>query len=157
MSDEYEFYQGVVLRQLVVESEISLIVRPFVREGRINAFVINGKVGVFIKHSTARMSPWRFTFNLDQAADLLDLEARLPQSFIVFVCGDDGIVTLDLASLHKVVSFEQTEHGWVRIERKPRSQYSVSGNRAELSNKIPKGAGPIHELLRPKRLEWRAS
>jgi len=154
MSDEYEFYQGLVLRQLVVESEISLILRPFVRQGRINAFAINGKVGIFIKHSTARMSPWRFTFNLDQASDLLDLEARLPKSFVVFVCGDDGIVTLDVSCLHEVVSFEGTEHGWVRIERKPRSQYCVGGNRSELPYKIPKGAGPIHALLRP---EWRAS
>ena len=46
MSDEYEFYQGLVLRQLIVGSGLSLIVRPFVREGRINAFVINGKFGV---------------------------------------------------------------------------------------------------------------
>ena len=51
MSNEYEFYQGLVLRKLVVETEISLMLRPFVREGRINAFVVNAKYGIFIKHS----------------------------------------------------------------------------------------------------------
>jgi hypothetical protein len=147
MSDEYEFYQGLVLRQLVTESELSLILRPFVREGRINAFVINGKIGVFIKHSAKRMSPWRFTFNLDQAADLLDLETKLVQSFVVFVCGDDGLVTLNVAILHHIVSFQESEHAWVRIERKPRSQYSVAGNREVLSQKIPNGTAPIHETI----------
>jgi hypothetical protein len=147
MSDEYEFYQGLVLRQLVTESELSLILRPFVREGRINAFVLNGKYGVFIKHSAKRMSPWRFTFNLDQASDLLDLEARLMQSFVVFVCGDDGVVTLNVATLHQIVSFQESEHAWVRIERKPRSQYGVAGNRADLQNKVPNGTAPIHEAI----------
>src|SRR5262245_49624904 len=130
MSDEYEFYQGVVLRRLIVESETSLIIRPFVNEGRINAFVINGKVGVFIKHSAKRMSPWRFSFTLEQVADLLDLEAKAFDSFVVFVCGDDGLVTLDVASLHEIVSFEETEHAWIRVDRSPRSQYGVAGNRA---------------------------
>jgi hypothetical protein len=147
MSDEYEFYQGLVLRHLVTESEISLILRPFVREGRINAFVINGKYGVFIKHSAKRMSPWRFTFNLDQASDLLDLETKLLQSFVVFVCGDDGLVTLNVAVLHQIVSFQESEHAWVRIDRKPRSQYSVAGNRAELPSKIPNGTVAIHDAL----------
>src|SRR5437016_1677422 len=132
MSDEYEFYQGVVLRRLITESDVSLIFRPFLREGRINAFVINGKVGVFIKHSAARMPPWKFTFNIEQAADLLDLETQMHRTFVAFVCNDDGILTLDVGVLHEIVSFQTTEHAWVRIDRKPRTQYGVAGNRAEL-------------------------
>jgi|SRR5215831_19302075 len=149
MSDEYEFYQGLVLRHLVVNAELSIYLRPFVREGRISAFAINGKMGLFIKHSAKRMSPWRFTFTIEQAADLLDLESRLPQSFVVFVCGDDGLVTLDIAGLHSIVSFQETEHAWVRVERSPRSQYSVSGNRAVLPYKVANGTAQIQSLLYP--------
>ena len=76
MFDEYEFYQGVVLRSIIVDAQGPLTVRPFVREGRIGAFVLNSRVGVLMKHSTKRMSPWRFTFTLEQVADLLDLEAK---------------------------------------------------------------------------------
>jgi hypothetical protein len=65
MFDDYEFYQGVVLRNLIVNADFSVMVRPFVREGRIIAFVVNSRIGVFMKHSTKRMSPWRFTFGLD--------------------------------------------------------------------------------------------
>ena len=93
------------------------------------------------------MSPWRFTFTIDQAADLLDLETKLTQSFSVFVCGDDGLVTLNMADLHEIVSFQESEHAWVRIDRKPRSQYSISGNRAELPYKVPTGTSPIHDTM----------
>lgn len=141
------------MRQLVVDAASSIIITPFVREGRINAFVINGKVGVFMKHSTKRMSPWRFTFNLDQVSDLLDLEAACHDTFTVFVCGDDGIVTLDVGSLHQIMTFDDSEHAWVRIERPPRSQYDIAGNRAELPNKVARGAGLIHEAIQRRLRE----
>jgi hypothetical protein len=150
MIDDYEFYQGVALRHLVVNADSSIIVRPFVKEGRISAFIVNSRVGVFVKHSAKRMSPWRFTFGLDQVSDLLDLEAAYFDSFVVFVCGDDGLVALDVASLHQIVSFEDSESAWVAIERKPRSQYGVWGNRAELPNKIANGMTPIHEFLKTR-------
>jgi len=100
MSEGYEFYQGLVLRQLVVESDYSIVLRPFVREGRINAFAIDGLVGVFIKHSAKRMAPWRFA--------------------------------------------------WIKINRSPRSQYAVSGNRAELPYKVANGIGLILSTLTTK-------
>src|SRR5437870_380965 len=124
MLDEYEFYQGVVLRQLVVENDLSMSFRPFVREGRITAFVLNGRVGVYVKHSSKRMSPWRYTFTIEQAADLLDLEAKFPDSFMVFVCETDGLVTLPFLELHEIVNFQQTDKAWVSIARPPRAQYS---------------------------------
>jgi hypothetical protein len=56
MLDDYEFYQGVVLRQLAVENDYSISFRPFVREGRINAFVVNGRVGVYARRQLASLA-----------------------------------------------------------------------------------------------------
>ncbi|SDT34473.1 hypothetical protein [Bradyrhizobium canariense] len=150
MLDEYEFYQGVVLRQLAVETDYSVSFRPFVREGRINAFVVNGRVGVYVKHSSKRMSPWRFSFTIDQAADLLDLEQRFPDSFVVFVCGTDGLVTLSFADLHTIVSFHESENAWVSVTRPPRAQYDLAGNRGELQYKVSRGIGVIPETLKAR-------
>lgn len=150
MLDDYEFYQGVVLRQLSIESETSTSFRPFLREGRINAFVVNGRVGVYMKHSSKRMSPWRFSFNIDQASDLLDLEQKYPDSFVVFVCGTDGLVTLSFADLHTIVSFQESENAWVSIARPPRAQYEVAGNRGELKYKVIRGIGIIPETLKAR-------
>ena len=143
MLDEYEFYQGVVLRQLIAASDSSLTFRPFVREGRISAFVMNGRVGIYIKHSSKRMSPWRFTFNIEQAADLLDLEQRHPETYVVFVCEADGLVAIDIGSLHQTVSFQESDNAWVRIERPPRSQYDVAGNKSQLGRKPVRGVQTI--------------
>jgi hypothetical protein len=153
MLDEYEFYHGVVVRQLIVESETSLTIRPFLREGRISAFVLNGRIGLYIKHSSKRMSPWRFSFNIEQAADLLDLERRYPDSFIVFVCETDGLVTLSFAQLHEIVDFQQSENAWVRVDRPPRNQYEISGNKRELGNKVARGIGIICETLSSRAKE----
>jgi len=150
MLDEYEFYQGVVLRQLAVEADYSISFRPFVREGRINAFVVNGRVGVYVKHSSKRMSPWRFTFTIEQASDLLDLEQKFPDSFIVFVCGTDGLVTLSCADLHTIVSFHDSENAWVSISRPPRTQYELDGNRGELGYKVARGVSLIPETLKAR-------
>lgn len=147
MLDEYEFYQGVVLRQLVVNATSSILVQPFVREGRISAFTLNSRIGVYVKHSSKRMSPWRFTFSIEQAADLLDLEVKYPETFAVFVCETDGIVALSAAELHQIVSFRESEHAWVRIERSPRTQYSISGNRDALPSKVARGMDAITEDL----------
>jgi hypothetical protein len=155
MFDDYEFYQGVVLRNLIVNANYSAIIRPFVKEGRISAFVVNARIGVFVKHSTKRISPWRFTFTLDQVSDLLDLESKFFDSFVVFVCGDDGLVTLDVGSLHQIVTFDDAEKAWVAVERKPRSQYSVWGNRAELQYKIANGTTAIQDTLKSRLQETR--
>ncbi|WP_024512228.1 hypothetical protein [Bradyrhizobium sp. ARR65] len=153
MLDDYEFYQGVVLRHLALEADYSVSFRPFVREGRINAFVVNGRLGVYIKHSSKRMSPWRFTFTIEQAADLLDLEHKFSDSFVVFVCGTDGLVTLSFADLHSIVSFQESENAWVSISRPPRTQYELAGNRGELKYKISRGIGTIPETLKVRARE----
>lgn len=153
MLDDYELYQGAVLRQLVIESDYSVSFRPFIREGRINAFVVNGRVGVYVKHSSARMSPWRFTFTIEQAADLLDLEHKFPDSFVVFVCGQDGLVTLTFADLHTIVSFQESQNAWVSVTRPPRTQYDLAGNRGELQRKVSRGIGVIPETLKSRTRE----
>ena len=153
MLDEYEYYQGAVLRKLVVEGDYSTSIRPFVREGRITAFVVNGRVGVYIKHSSKRMSPWRFTFTIEQASDLLDLEQKYPDSFAVFVCGSDGIVTLSFHDLHNIVSFQESENAWVSLARPPRAQYELAGNKGELGNKVSRGIGVIFETLKERARE----
>jgi hypothetical protein len=149
MFDEYELYQGVVLRQIFVNSDMMICVRPFTKEGRVNAFVLNMNVGVFIKHSTKRMSPWRFTFHIDQVADLLDLGMACSNSFISFVCGSDGIATLKLSTLYELVTVQDTENAWVRFERSPREMYGVAGNRDESPKKLARGVGSIITALKP--------
>lgn len=156
MFDEYEFYQGVVFRQILVASKNMTCVRPFTKEGRISAFALNAKVGLFIKHSSKRMSPWRFTFHIDQVKDLLDLGLAYPNSYVTFVCGEDGIATLGLSELYGLVSLQDTENAWVRFDRNPREMYGVAGNRDESPRKLARGVGPIISALYPTYVHEKA-
>jgi hypothetical protein len=157
MLDEYEFYQGAVLRQLIVESEITLAIRPFLREGRIAAFVLNGLAGIYVKHSSKRMSPWRFSFTIEQAADLLDLEGKYPDSFVVLVCETDGLVTISVADLHRIVDFQETDNAWLSVARPPRAQYALAGNKGDLERKIARGVSVVLDTMRNRIREKYAS
>jgi hypothetical protein len=153
MLDEYEFYQGAVIRQLIVGSKLTMSIRPFLRAGRITAFVVNGMVGLYVKHSSKRMSPWRFSFTIEQASDLLELEAKFFDSFVVFVCETDGLVTLSFLDLHKIVDFQQTDNAWVSISRPPRAQYAISGNKGEFDRKVSRGIGIILDTMQDRLRE----
>jgi len=96
------------------------------------------------------MSPWRFSFNIEQAADLLDLEQKFPDSFVVFVCGDDGLVTLSFGDLHEIVDFQESDNAWVSIARPPRAQYELTGNKGELGNKVARGISLIPETIKER-------
>jgi hypothetical protein len=78
------------------------------------------------------------------------LEAKYFDSFVVFICGSDGLVTLDVAALHQIFTFDDVEKAWVAVERKPRSQYGVWENRSELTNKIANGTNPIVQAMNPR-------
>lgn len=147
MSDEYELYHGVALRQIVVSADSSVRIESFPTGGRVNAFVLNETIGLFLKHSSKRLSPWQFTFQIDQLECLRTLEASCRQSYVVFVCGMDGMLTMAFNDLHGLLSFEESEQAWIRIERKPRSQYNVCGNQREHPRKIATGTALLNAAL----------
>ena len=152
MIDEYELHQGIVLRQVIVGANQPVRITPFNKRGRVNAFVLNEKIGVFIKHSSKRMSPWSFTFHLDQVSELRELETVHSLSFISFVCGKDGVATINVEMFHQLVGFDEEPQAWVRISRKPRTLYSFSGNRSNLPNKLAQGTESICMALRASHL-----
>ncbi len=147
MFDDYELYHGVVLREIVVRNDSSVRIAPFRSSGRVAAFVLNDAIGLFLKHSSKRLSPWQFTFQSDQLECLRELERNCVQTFTVFVCGRDGMLTMAFDDLHELLNLEESKQAWVRIERKPRSMYTVRGNEREHSRKIAKGISPLKEVL----------
>ena len=151
MLDSFQASQGLVLREIIVGAARSVSVSPYNRFGRLDAYIFDKAVGVSIRYSTKRLSPWPFTFHIAQVSELLDLEVECRACFASFVCGIDEIVTIDMATLHELVSFKANEQAWLRIARKPRSLYSLVGNRAVLNRKVPRGATPIIDALRELR------
>src|SRR5580700_12288300 len=126
MTPEYQFYHGALLHEIIRSSgrELRITLRNFY--GRPDAFVIDGTIGVLIKHSSARITPWSFTFAKEHIAELCVLRAETKVCFIALVCGEDGFVCIRDSELVEVLAPTDADVASVRVERRPRRMYSVS-------------------------------
>jgi hypothetical protein len=149
MLDDVELIQGAVLRQVVVGAAGPVRIAPREKAGRVNTFIVNEAVGLHVKHSTKRMSPWLFTFHLDHLAELTEVQKECRDTFVALVCGTDGIATLDSKALQSIIRFDSSEQAWIRVKREKRAMYGVSGNSSELTHKIARGVAPVHSALLP--------
>lgn len=143
MTPEYQFYHGAFLHELIVAAghELRIALRDF--HGRPDAFVINGEVGVMIKHSTARLTPWLFSFAKEHIAEVHALRESTRSCFIVFVCGDDGFVCVRERDLSGLFAPAESNVVSVRVDRRPRKMYRVSSSGNCLDRKVPNGVEDI--------------
>lgn len=147
MTSDYKLYQGAVFAQLLDEIDRPLSIQAIREEGRLGAYIIDNRVGLFIKHSAVRMSPWQFTFSKANALVLMDLRSRAPKVFIVLVCWLDGMLCASLDELTEILGAGVSDQAWVRVERRRNKWYSVNGAAGELPYKKPQGLDLLTEAL----------
>ncbi|MEA2757415.1 MAG: hypothetical protein QOH65_28 [Methylobacteriaceae bacterium] len=147
MIADYKFYHGVVLAELVNVKIGSLSIDELSEDGRLSSYILSGRVGLQIKHSTNRLHPWQFTFTKANISQLLALKQNYKSVFIVLVCCDDGMVTLTLDEVIEILATGQSEQAWIRVDRRRHEWYSVTGGAAELRGKRPQGVHAIIQAL----------
>jgi hypothetical protein len=147
MIPDYKLYHGAVLAELIDRAKQTVSIQELIEEGRLSSYVINSKVGVYVKHSAARMPPWQFTFSKANALALVQLRARAPRVFVVLVCWLDGMVCLSLEELALVLDTGKSQQAWIRAERRKSEWYSVSGAASGLPYKKPQGLAQLIEAL----------
>lgn len=125
MIGELEENHGVVLARLVRggTSAGPFSVTALGRSG----YIVDGRIALFVKYSTSRMSPWSFNFSRAHQTELGALSADYEQVFVVLVCGRDGIACLSRAELGRVLDDHFHETEWVKASRRPREKYLVTG------------------------------
>lgn len=101
-----------------------------------------GKFGLFIKFSSKRGSPWRYSFTLDHQTEIDMLYKEYGQVFVAFVNKDDGVACLSHELLKQVLDDNHEEVEWVSVKAKLRSQYSISGKDGKLDKKIARNDFP---------------
>lgn len=138
--DKFEFYHGAVLTKLINFGE-KLSIQTFPSESNAT-FTINGNIGIYIKYSAKRMTPWVFTFKKIHQVELKAISELHKETFLVMVCGSDGITCVNYKRLKKLLddNFDLTE--WIKAHRYRREQYQLSGSDGELNYKIPKKTFP---------------
>lgn len=122
-------YHGVALARLVQDAGTSLTIRARKETSRC-AYIVNDEFAIFVKYSTSRLSPWRFAFSAEQRTELEDLAAEYPATWIVLVCGHEGVLTILWAEVLTDLPKQNDAGGFsLQGSRKRREKFRLSGAR----------------------------
>jgi|SRR5580700_8174752 hypothetical protein len=135
MTKDYEFYHGVVFTKLIHCAREPISLKTYSADSKAS-YILNSAIGLYIKHSTKRLSPWTFSFQKEHQDEIQELKNSLKEVFLILVCGDDGIVTLGFAELKKILDESHSDTEWISASRTPRKEYKVKGSDGTLSYKV---------------------
>ena len=124
-----EFYEGAALHMLIrgSNSATNIIYIP-------PLFVVNEKLQLYLKYSTAKRSPWGFTFMPDEQL-LLDAHSRKMMLVIGLVCGDDGVAALPHDDYIKVAPIKNMALH-LSCRRSHREYFEIGGPEGTLPSKV---------------------
>lgn len=131
---DFEFFHGAALVRTIHSGRF----RTVELFGKSNAaYLIDGRIGLYIKYSRKRMSPWSFTFNEDHVREIKEMNDSLDNIFIALVCNNDGICCLDWKEFCTIISIDSMNYPkWIKAGRKKNEKYSVYGIDGNLEHKI---------------------
>lgn len=135
MIKEFEFFHGVVFARILHGTQRAASLKPF-RSASNASYVINETIGIYIKYSSKRMTPWRFTFLKEHQAEIDLLKSSFKNVFLVLVCNDDGVLCLSYAELKQILDSQHGSIEWISATRHKREMYAVKGSDGELDFKI---------------------
>src|SRR5688572_14576228 len=135
MIRDFEFYHGLVFARILHGTQRPLSLRPFQSVSNAS-YVVNDRVGIFVKYSSKRMTPWRFTFRKEHQAEIDLLKSSFSEVFLVLVCNDDGVVCLSYEELKKLLDDQHDPIEWISATRHKHEMYLVKGSNGELDFKV---------------------
>ena len=147
MIGEFERYHGAAIRDLVVGCGKPVRIEASDDVGRVNTYILNRKIGVYIKHSASRLPPWQFTYGDDNLAEIERLRKRSRSVWLVHVCGQDGFVALTYDEFRSINSVDAETTRFVRVDRDRNTMYRVNGTDGKLGRSKRRGLNAIFEEL----------
>lgn len=155
ISQSEKYYGVVVLRLLERLGEKIPAINFSLQTGISNSsFIVHGispqvlgkgstaSVGLFIKISNSRRSPWKYNFDKTHQDEIASMYQTHGQVFVAFVAGDDGIACLDYSQLKSLLDDIHEEQEWVSVSRKYRENYRVKGNDGSLERPLARNSFP---------------
>jgi hypothetical protein len=135
MIKDYEYLHGVVFSRLCNVQGLEISIRPYGSSG-YSAYVLNVCAGLYIKYSTKRLTPWRFTMLKAHRDDMLEMKESFGEVFTALVCNLDGVVVLSFEELGIILGDIHETAGWISVSRRKRGMYSISGSSGRLESKV---------------------
>lgn len=137
MINEFEFYHGVAFARMLHTSQRELNIKPYSPSDNA-AYVVNGSIGIYIKYSSKRLSPWRFSFQPRHRDKIIEMKKAVGAVFVLLVCNDDGIVILTFEEFTQIIGGASGGTEWVSATRNRRQMYSIKGSDGKLGFKVGK-------------------
>lgn len=141
MIKEFELYHGVIMSRLVHSCDGPISLRLYPSSSNAS-YVLNGNIGIYVKHSAKRLSPWRFSFQKEHQDEILRMKNELGSIFVLLVCGKDGIVTLSFDELKTILNDSHEETEWISAARQLNQEYTIKGSDGSLKRKVGKNDFP---------------
>lgn len=136
MIHNFEFFHGLVFARLLHGTSETLSIKTYPTEDNAS-YILNNRIGLYIKYSTKRLTPWTFSFQKYHQDEILVLRNKFDEVYTILVCNEDGLVCLNFEELKRILNEVHEEVEWIRVARRPGHEYSVSGKDGDLKFKIP--------------------
>lgn len=153
MVAEYTLFHGVALVQLVARRASGVHIRDLTADGRPSSYFVDERIGLYLKHSSARLRPWQFTFTRANLDVLSTLAAEAESVHVALVCQRDGVMCLSLPDLQHCLGQDHhsAEQISLRVDRRKGKWYTISGPGLKKPAKRPKGLDSLlSDLARSK-------
>lgn len=134
MTSEFELYHGAALCRIAHDERTKSIC--LLNKNSNSSYLVNDEIGIYVKYSTKRMTPWTFTFSPIHIEELLNLEKKADKVFLVFVCKDNGIACLDIEEAKSVLDISLEKNQGVSASRRPREKYKIAGTQGKIKYKF---------------------
>lgn len=143
MIAEYEYYHGVVLREILVKAPAPVLIRPLLLGRRASNFCLSECVGLHIKHSAKRLPPWKFAFSTDSVEQIEVMASDYQSCWLALVCGRDGVVTIRVEEFRALTGNVREPSPFLRVDRDRNTRYRVYGNQGMLENTKSRGVSAV--------------
>ena len=100
------------------------------------------KIGIYIKFSNSRRSPWRYTFKRQHQEEINKMYHECKKIYVLLIAGNDGVVLLTYENLKKLLDENFLETEWLSVNRKYKQYFRVDGQDSKSKIRIPKSDFP---------------
>lgn len=129
MIGEKEAAHGAALARLIQNAGSAVTIESWSTVSR-SAYVVNDRVGLYMKYSTKRLSPWTFEFAPEHALELDGLRQVVDTVWLVLVCGPVGVVSENWDVVRDRTLATRDDGSFsLSISRRPGQKFRLSGAR----------------------------
>jgi hypothetical protein len=148
MINEFKAYHGSAFAELIDESAVPItLFRPDLSNNAV--YKLNDTIGLYLKHSVKRISPWRFTFHKEHVIELSKLISDFEHVYLVLICGRDSIAVVESDEIKTLLPISSPEASWVSVQTGHNTMLTVEGSAGNLKRKIRKSKpfSKVKEIL----------